>query len=129
MDSYDDELRDSPAGLSEQEEREARLRRRHYLRPPVDIYSTETKMVVLADMPGVAKADLQVSLEGDDLIIEGSAAGRREEESSLAWGYVRRFKLRTPFDRDRITAHLENGVLQVTLRKLDTDRAKKIEIE
>lgn len=129
MDGYDDELRDTPGGSSEQEDREARLRRRRYTRPPVDIYSTDTEMVVLADMPGVGKEDLQVSLEGDELVIEGAIAGRPEEESALAWGYVRRFKLRTPFDHDQIKAHLENGVLEVTLPKLDTDLAKKIEID
>lgn len=129
MDSYDDELRDTPGDSTEHEDREARLRRRRYTRPPVDIYSTDTEMVVLADMPGVEKGDLQVRLEQEELVIEGPAAGRREEESGLAWGYVRRFKLRTPFDHDRIKAHLENGVLEVTLPKLETDLAKKIEIE
>ncbi|UCC48404.1 MAG: Hsp20/alpha crystallin family protein [Gemmatimonadota bacterium] len=125
-----DELRDVPgAGPSAGEDREARARRRHYARPAVDIYSTESEMVVLADMPGVRKGDLEITLERDELTIEGKIAGRREAESTLPWGYHRRFKLRTAFDRERIQASLEEGILRVTLPKAATEQARKIAVD
>ncbi len=125
-----DELRDVPgAGPSAGEDREARARRRHYARPAVDIYSTESEMVVLADMPGVRKGDLEITLERDELTIEGKIAGRREAESTLPWGYHRRFKLRTAFDREHIRAGLEEGILRVTLPKAATEQARKIAVD
>lgn len=125
-----DELRDVPGPEpSASEDREARARRRHYARPPVDIYSTESEIVVVADVPGVRKADLQITLERDELIIEGRIAGRREAESALPWGYHRRFKLRTAFDRERIQASLEEGILRVTLPKAAIEQAKKITVD
>ncbi len=125
-----DELQDvfeQTGSLSE--EREARYQRRRYVRPAVDIYATEKEMVVLADMPGVKKGGVQVMLERDDLIIEGKAAGREEEESALPWGYYRRFKLRTAFERERIRASLRGGVLRVNLPKAPSERAQKVVVE
>ncbi len=128
--SGNDELRDvSEHDTTSQEEREARFRRRRYVRPAVDIFATDTEMVVLADMPGVKKGAAQVTLERDDLVIEGKAAGREEEESALPWGYYRRFKLRTAFEREGIRASLRGGVLRITLPKAASERARQVAIE
>ena len=124
-----DELQDVEGGEStEGGERETHTRKRRYIRPAVDIYSTSDETVVLADMPGVHKTDLDVRVEGDDLLIEARAAGRMEEESALPWGYHRRFRLRSAFDRDRIAADYEDGILRVTLPKLSAEDTRKIEI-
>jgi HSP20 family molecular chaperone IbpA len=125
-----DELRDTggPRATSS-EDREARSRRRRYARPPVDIYSSEEEMVVLADVPGVRKGDVNVALDGDELVIEAPVSGRQQEESALPWGYYRRFKLRTAFDREGIRAHLEGGILQVTLPKAVTERSQTIPVD
>lgn len=125
-----DELRDvQDSRASLKNEREARLRRRRYSRPNVDIYSTDTEMVVLADMPGVTKDDLEVALEEDDLIIEGAVRGRSEGESALPWGYYRRFKLRTPFDRSRIRAGIRGGVLRINLPKASSQQKEKVPVD
>ncbi len=127
---HDDELRDEPGrGPSASEQREARARRRNFARPAVDIYANDAEMVVLADMPGVEKRALDITLQGDELIIEGTIAGRREEESGLPWGFHRRFRLRTPFDRDRIRARLDDGILEVHLPKAATAQTRKVSID
>jgi HSP20 family protein len=95
----------------------------------VDIYSTESEMIVLADMPGVRKGDLEITLERDELTIEGKIAGRGEAESALPRGYHRRFRLRTAFDRERIRASLEEGILRVTLPKAATEQPRKIAVD
>lgn len=123
-----DELRDPGVDRPPDEEAEGQARRRHYARPSVDIYATETEMVVLADLPGVKKSDLDITLERDELIIEAKVEGREKQESKLPWGYHRRFKLRTPFERDRIRASLEGGILHITLPKSASERAKKVEV-
>jgi HSP20 family protein len=124
-----DELREAQQHEGTREEREARARRRRYVRPPVDIYSTASEMVVLADMPGVQKTDLDVTVERDELVIEARATGRADQESSLPWGYYRRFRLKTAFDRDRISAALENGIVRITLPKAASEQARKVSVD
>jgi HSP20 family protein len=130
MDRIDkDELRDAQQTEPTTEEREARTRRRRYVRPPVDIYSTATEMVVVADMPGVRKGEVDVTLDRDELVIEARAAGRAEEESTLPWGYYRRFRLKTAFERDRISAGMEGGILRVTLPKAASEQTRKVKVD
>jgi HSP20 family molecular chaperone IbpA len=130
MDRIDkDELREAEQSEATREQREVRAGRRRYVRPPVDIYSTASEMVVLADMPGVQKGDLGITVERDELVLEAKAAGRAEEESTLPWGYYRRFKLKTAFDRERIAARLENGIVRVTLPKAASEQTHKVEVD
>jgi len=124
-----DEIRDVEQGVSPKEEREERFRRRNFVRPVVDIYSTDSDMVVLADLPGVKKSDLDITIDRDDLVIEAPAPGRLASESTLPWGYYRRFRLRTNFDRDAIKANLEAGILTVTLPKAASEKAKKVAVD
>ncbi|UCC73137.1 MAG: Hsp20/alpha crystallin family protein [Gemmatimonadota bacterium] len=124
-----DELREAQQSEPTREEREARARRHRYTRPAVDIYSTDTEMVVLADMPGVRKSDLEITLDRDELVIEAKAAGRAEDESSLPWGYYRRFKLKTAFDREGITASLEGGICRISLPKAASEQTRKVKVD
>jgi HSP20 family protein len=124
-----DELHDVDPDPTPGEERESRMRRRNYVRPEVDIYSTDSEMVVTADVPGVGKKDLNVTLDRDELVIEAVAAGRADDESSLPWGYYRRFRLRTSFDRDAITAHVEGGILEITLPKAASEQPKSVTVD
>ncbi|UCC82369.1 MAG: Hsp20/alpha crystallin family protein [Gemmatimonadota bacterium] len=130
MDRIDkDELREAQQSEATREVREARARRRRYVRPPVDIYSTASEMVVVADMPGVQKGDLDITVERDELVIEAKAARRAAEESTLPWGYYRRFRLKTAFDRERISAGLEDGIVRITLPKAASEQARKVEVD
>jgi len=124
-----DELREAQQSTATREEREARARRRRYVRPLVDIYSTGSEMVVLADLPGVQKGAVDVTVERDELVIEAKAADRAEQESTLPWGYYRRFRLKTAFDRERIAAALENGILRVTLPKAASEQTRKVSVD
>jgi len=125
-----DDLRDrKDPRASVGDERNARVRRRNYARPAVDIYSNDVEMVVLADMPGVPKSDLDVTLEKDELVIEGRVADREASESALPWGYHRRFRLKTNFDRDRIRAGIRGGVLRVVLPKAAGERPQKVPVD
>jgi HSP20 family molecular chaperone IbpA len=129
MNGDTDEIRDVEQGVSPKDEREERFRRRNYVRPAVDIYATDADMVVLADLPGVKKRDLDITIERDDLVIEAPAPRRAASESTLPWGYYRRFRLRTNFERDGITANLEAGILTVTLPKAASEKAKKVAVD
>lgn len=116
---------DSSSGTS----REQRTRSLRYVRPAVDIHTTDSEVIVVADLPGVRKNELVVTVEGSHLVIDGRVAGRRERESALPWGYSRRFRLSPNVDRDRISAGLENGVLSIRLGKVSAEGPRRVEIE
>lgn len=121
-----DEIRDEDPGRHERGEG---AQRRRSVRPNVDIFASDEEFVILADVPGLAKADLDITVDGDDLVIDGSIAGRQERESTLPWAYHRRFRLRSHIDRDKIEAHLEGGVLRLTLPRAEPEAAKKVSVE
>jgi HSP20 family protein len=85
--------------------------------------------VVLADVPGVRREDLDVRIAGDELLIDASVAGREEAESRLPWGYERRFRISSTIDRERIRAKLEDGVLRVELGKVGAGEARHVDVD
>ena len=100
--------------------------------PLVDVYENEKEVLVIADLPGVKKEDLAVRVDADALVIEG----RRLHEpkgSVLATeyrvaDYRRSFNLPAGIDRDKIEAHLEQGVLKLHLPKQAALQPRKIPI-
>ncbi len=104
--------------------------------PAVDIFETEQALVLVADMPGVAKEAVSVDLEEDRLTITGETGPAVPESETLVSGeyvggrYVRRFALSNVIDQSAITAtNLGDGVLRVTLPKVKQVQPRKIAIE
>ncbi len=102
----------------------------------MDVHQTKDELVIRADMPGVGKEDLHITLEDGTLGIE---AEKKEEKpgDGAAW-YVkeRRFGkhsrlLELPFrvDADKISATLDQGVLEIRLPKAEEAKPKKIEVK
>ena len=104
---------------------------------PVDLYETDQEVVVMAEVPGVKKEDLEVSIQENTLTIRGQT--RREEEAKED-GYYRR-ELRTgSFFRsvplpvevkaEELTAKQENGVLTVRAPKAAEEKVgRKVAVE
>lgn len=100
----------------------------------VDVRETADAVKVCADLPGVAEADIDVSLEGETLTIRGERkAERREARETVhvaersATTFTRSVRLPVSVDADAVTAEFRNGVLTVTLPKPQgPGRARKI---
>lgn len=107
------------------------------LTPTVEIRETAKEVVLLADMPGVDNQGVEVSLNGDALVLTGKPAAKPETPGRTyserpAGIFRRRFTLdERSFDRAKITAVMKNGVLTVTLPKAQpaADEALKIEVK
>ncbi len=103
--------------------------------PLTDIYETSNSIVVLAEMPGVAPDDVDITLERRVLTIRGRAgmhdhAKYRQIYSEYTDGdYERVFTLSDDIDRDGIAANHKNGVLHLVLPKAETAKVKKIELK
>ena len=126
---------DLEARPKQKAEREEGTRPGAYFAPLVDIYETPEELVLVADMPGVSREDVEVHLDGDTLTVEGRAsAGEYEGLKPLyveygVGGFYRRFTLGEAIDRAGIKALVKNGVLTLRLPKAEHARARRIEVQ
>ncbi len=102
--------------------------------PPVDIYETDNDVILVADVPGVTKKGLKLDIDKDELTISGTFAehngdGKRLVDELVYGEYRRTFTLGDTVDREKIAARLEDGILTLTLPKIERVKPRKIAIE
>jgi HSP20 family protein len=103
--------------------------------PNVDIFETEKELVLLADMPGVKAGDLSIDLRDDTLTLSGDVQpDQKPGESEIfieyeVGKYYRRFSLSEIIDQSRIDAQLNDGVLRLTLPKVEKATPRKIAVQ
>ena len=103
--------------------------------PAVDIYESDDSFVATADLPGLKKDDIEVSIEDNVLTVsgerkfeksEGEGTFRRVERS---YGTFRRsFTLPRGVDSAKVEASFEDGVLTLTLPKSEMAKSRKITV-
>jgi HSP20 family protein len=102
--------------------------------PRVDIYETETGLVVVPDLPGVSPEGLEVTLEKRVLSIYGRVEEDAPEGYSQAYreytigDFERQFTLSGDFDINGIEANLKDGVLHLALPRAPEAAARRIEV-
>jgi HSP20 family protein len=101
--------------------------------PAVDIKEEAERYVLLADLPGVNPADIDVSMENGILILSGTreteAKTKREgykRVERLFGSFHRRFSLPDTVDAEGISARCANGVLEIVIPKKSLVQPKKI---
>ena len=104
--------------------------------PSVDMYEDKDKITLRAELPGMRKEDIEVSLDGNNLTISGE---RKEEEehkegemyrSERYFGrFQRSITLPTPADPNKIQASYKDGVLTVTCPKSEEAKPKQIQVK
>ena len=103
--------------------------------PAVDIFENDTEIVLLADMPGVKAQDLNIDLRDDTLTLDGGveALEASGEESVLmeyeVGKYFRKFSLSEVIDQEKIDAQLKDGVLRLTLPKVEKATPRTIAVQ
>jgi HSP20 family molecular chaperone IbpA len=104
-----------------------------YAPPPVDIYETPNSLVLLADMPGVPKENLEVRVDQNTLTIQGKAQhlvkGEPIYREIELTGFFRQFEISEEIATDKINAELKYGVLSLNLPKSEKAKPKKIEVK
>ena len=101
--------------------------------PPVDIYEENDHFVLKADMPGVSKDRLDITLDNRELTITGRSLADEQAET-LQYAefnlrdYKRTFIVHDEIDSNGITAALDNGVLTLKLPKSEKAKPRKIDI-
>jgi len=106
----------------------------NYVRPWYRVAGNGDGHVLHVAMPGVSKAGVQVSLEGDDLTITGHRQDRVPEGwkpvfEELPWpDYRLRLRLNVDVDADKISAHVEDGMLTLTLPVREEAKPRSIAV-
>lgn len=102
--------------------------------PDVDINENEDSVRLLANMPGVTRESVNVTVEHNVLTIEGSAELESPEGYELVgqeFGlgrYRRDFTMANTVDTANIKARVQHGILEVTIPKKEEQKTRRIEI-
>jgi HSP20 family protein len=90
--------------------------------PRMDVYEKEHTIVVKAELPGLKKEDVQVEVEGDDLIIRGQTKSESQVKQEDYYrtertfgSFYRRMQLPAGATSEQIEANLTDGVLEVRI--------------
>ena len=105
-----------------------------YVAPNVNIFETEEGYVLQAEMPGVSKEGLDITVEGSEVTITGrrnpdAAVGETLFRERNTADYRRVFELDPAIDTARVSAKIAQGVLTVTLPKSERAKPRKITVE
>ncbi|WP_049937399.1 Hsp20/alpha crystallin family protein [Haloplanus natans] len=102
----------------------------------IDLVEADGEFVVTADLPGFERDEVEIQVTDHTLRIE---ADREEATEEGEGDYLRRerrqesmhrsIRLPDKIDTESVNARMKNGVLTVTLPRLDTEEARSIEIE
>lgn len=102
--------------------------------PTADVYETQDALTVILEMPGVEKSNVDVRVEDGVLNVEGRLdlskyQGLQPLYTEYNVGhYSRSFQLSSKIDQSKIAAELKDGVLSLTLPKLEEARPRTIEV-
>lgn len=101
----------------------------------IDVYQTPSAFIVESTIAGVKPEDIDISLTSDSIIIKG----KREKEETIKtedyihqecyWGkFSRNIIFPQEIEPDRTQASIKNGVLKITLPKINKTKSKKIKV-
>ena len=102
--------------------------------PRIDVLEDETGITLLADLPGVPKESLELKVEGDTLLVEGTVATPMPQQLQSVYAelrvprYRRSFTLSRELDAARIEANLKDGVLNLRIPKQEHARPRRFEV-
>jgi HSP20 family protein len=104
--------------------------------PIMDFYEKDGKYHIRADLPGVGKEDISISIENDLVTIRGKRKSSEEEsdasyyikESSYG-SFSRSFKLPGALDENKVEANFKDGVLNFVMPAKESTKALKIKIK
>ncbi len=104
----------------------------------VDMYETESEVVIKAKAPGYKEEDVTITTEDNVLTIEGKIQEENEQKEGgkkyhlkeiRSESFIRSISLPTRVDAEKAEASFENGVITVTLPKMEEVKPKTIAIK
>jgi HSP20 family protein len=108
--------------------------RQEFVAPEVNIFETKDGYVLEAEMPGVNKEGLEITLEGNEITIVGHRANEPVNGATLfresrEVDYRRVFELDPAIDASKASARMDQGVLTLTLPKSERVKPRRIAVD
>ncbi|WP_428566219.1 MAG: Hsp20/alpha crystallin family protein [Solidesulfovibrio sp. DCME] len=100
--------------------------------PPLNIGEDDANIYVSCEIPGMDIADIDLTLTDSSLVIKGerkTVKGKYYRQERPTGFFQRVVNIQAPLARDRVTANMRDGVLEVVLPKSEESRPKKITID
>lgn len=104
--------------------------------PNVDIVEKSDSYVIKADLPGVLKDDVKITVRENLLTIHGEKKQEKEEKNKTAYrtervygSFERSFTLPSAVKDDKIQANFKDGVLTIEIPKAEEAKAKEIQVK
>jgi len=104
--------------------------------PQIDIAETPESIVLKADLPGIAKDDVEISIENNTLTLRGERKMEQETKDKQVYRlersygtFARSFTLPPIVDTERAHADFTNGVLTLTLPRREESKPKQIKVK
>lgn len=104
-----------------------------FFSPDVDVYDNKDSLVIIMDMPGVAKGDAKIEIDENNVLSVRAKTNFHEPEGAVikefeTGSYYRAFSLNDRYNRDAVSARLDNGVLEISIPRKEEVKPIKIEI-
>jgi HSP20 family protein len=118
----------------EQEAKEESTMPARVFLPSADIYETPDTLTVILEMPGVEKSNVDVRVQDDVLSVVGRLDLSKYQGLQPLYieynvgHYSRSFQLSSKVDQSRIAAELKDGVLSLTLPKVEEAKPRTIQV-
>ncbi len=102
--------------------------------PPIDIFETPEGLILRADLPGVTVDSLELQVQDNKLTLFGRVQMDLPDEEKLVHqeyqvgDFLRSFIISDDVDHDRITAKLNDGVLELSLPRSQRGEPRRIEV-
>ena len=105
-----------------------------YATPLVDVESTEDGYIIRAEMPGVDKSGLEITVDNGELTLVGhrrpsEAPGEPVYREIRNYDFRRVYELDPAIDTTKISARIEQGILTLTLPKAESVKPRKITVD
>jgi HSP20 family protein len=102
--------------------------------PPLNVFRQGDDLVVITELPGIDRDDVEVQVQGDRIRIAGKKAIQYQDGASLhrreriAGTFDRSIAIPVEVDADRVKAEYRNGILALLLPRAERDKPKSITI-
>jgi len=102
----------------------------------IDLYSTPSSFIVESTIAGVNPEDIDISITPESITIKGSRVKEEKIKTEnyihqeCYWGrFSRSIVLPQEIDPDKVQANIKNGILKITLSKINKNKTKKIKVK
>jgi HSP20 family protein len=104
--------------------------------PPMDVSEGDNEVTASLELPGISREDIKVSVHNDVLTVSGEKKQERTDEDQNVrrvernYGFFKRsVSLPAEVDATKVKATFKDGILKVTLPKLESKKPKEIEVQ